>query len=136
MVVSVYMDLKINKNNVMKKGELKKQLGISTTKFNRVYNSDIVEKIIGINYSDFKRMRILPAFILDKMISYWNFGDTYVPEEGIYMLMVDNSKWAISEVDTINRTVSLVELDKYGMLSEKTISNLSFDIIRIAYKKL
>ena len=120
----------------MKKGELKKQLGISTTKFNRVYNPDIIERIIGINYSDFKRMRILPAFVLDKILLYWNVGDTYVPEEGIYELVSDNSKWAIKDIDTDKRTVVLVSLDKYGMLSDKTISNLNFDIVRIAYKRL
>jgi len=120
----------------MKKGELKKQLGISTTKFNRVYNPDIIERVIGINYSDFKRMRILPAYVFDKILLYWNVGDTYVPEHGIYELISDNSHWAISYIDIDKRTVILVSLDKYGMLSDKIISNLSFDIVRIAYKKL
>jgi hypothetical protein len=120
----------------MKKGELKKQLGISTTKFNRVYNTDVIERIIGISYSDFKRMRILPAFVLDKILLYWSTGDTYVPEDGIYELMSDNSKWAIKEIDSDKRTVSFVGLDKYGMLSDKTISGLNFDIVRIAYKRL
>lgn len=120
----------------MKKGELKKELKISTTKFNRVFNSDVIERIIGISYSDFKKMRILPAFVLDRMINYWSYGDTYVPEEGIYMLEADNSKWAMQQIDTEKRTVTLVELDKYGMLSDKIISGLSYDIIRIAYKRL
>ncbi|NDD83722.1 hypothetical protein EBZ38_05480 [bacterium] len=120
----------------MKKGELKKQLKISTTKFNRVYNPDIVERIIGISYSDFKKMRILPAFVLDRMLLYWNVGDTYVPDEGIYLLENDNSKWAINDIDTEKRTVTLVEIDKYGMLSDRSIKGLSFDVIRIAYKRL
>lgn len=120
----------------MKKGEFKKELKISTTKFNRVYNCDVVERIIGISYSDFKKMRILPAFVLDRMLNYWSFGDTYIPEEGIYELLADNSRWAMQYIDTEKRTVTLVELDKYGMLSDKTIKGLSYDVVRIAYKKL
>jgi hypothetical protein len=118
----------------MKKGELKKQLGISTTKFNRVYNPDVIERIIGLKYSDFKRMRILPTFVLDKMLMYWNVGDTYVPEDGIYE-SIDSKRWAINNIDSLKRTVEFIELDKYGLLGDVKLSGISFDVVRIAYKR-
>jgi hypothetical protein len=119
----------------MKKGELKRELGVSTTKFNSVFNTDVIERIIGISYSDFKRMRILPLFIETKLRLYWEQGDVYVPEEGIY-INSDGKKWVIKEIDNDSRTVTIQELDKYGMLGDVVITGVTFKIIRTVYKKI
>lgn len=119
----------------MKKGDMLKEFKISRTKFNAVFNKKVIEDIIGLDYMEYRKMRVLPDFISNKMRLYWSEGDVYIPEEGIYILRSDNKKWALSDIDLDTRTVKMTQLDKYGMLGDVEVDNLPFTIVRTAYKK-
>jgi hypothetical protein len=119
-------------NKITKKG-LKEEFGVSYLTMRRIFCKDVVEVIIGFDYEIFKKIKIVPAFVAERMRLYFYNGDTFVPEEGIYRCKVTEHLWVIHNISPHSRTADFQELDKYGMLGERKIKNIPFNLIKMEY---
>lgn len=120
----------MNKNS---KKALKEEFGISYLTMRRIFDKYVIEVIIGFDYEIFKSIKIIPAFVAEKMRIYFYEGDTYVPEEGIYKCKTTEQEWVIYNISSASRTADLQEIDKYGMLGIRKIKNIPFNLIKMEY---
>lgn len=120
----------MNKNS---KKALKEEFGISYLTMRRIFDKYVIEVIIGFDYEIFKSIKIIPAFVAEKMRVYFYEGDTYVPEEGIYKCKTTEQEWVIYNISSSSRTADLQEIDKYGMLGVRKIKNIPFNLIKMEY---
>lgn len=120
----------MNRNS---KKALKEEFGISYLTMRRIFDKYVMEVIIGFDYNIFKSIKIIPAFVAEKMRIYYYEGDTYVPEEGIYKCKTTEQEWVIYNISSSSRTADLQEIDKYGMLGIRKIKNIPFNLIKMEY---
>lgn len=123
-------------NKAISKKQLVNEFGISYIKFRKVFNEYVIQNVIGYNYSEFSKIRILPYFLAENMRAYFKNGDSYSPElNSIHVNIDTGEKWVIENINKLLRTVDLVALDKNGIITSKKIVNLTFKEFRINYKE-
>jgi hypothetical protein len=115
------------------KKSLKEEFGVSYLTMRRIFCKDVVEIIIGFDYEIFKKIKIVPVFVAERMRIYFYNGDTYVPVEGIYKCKTTDLLWVIHNISEHSRTADLQELDKYGLLGDRKIKNIPFNLIKMEY---
>jgi hypothetical protein len=101
-----------------KKHELRKELGLTVYKFLKVFNKDIVERVLKYDYEQFLKIRVIPAFLAQRMIDYYRLGENVpIPREGIYEHNESRDRYATGVINHNTHKVELILLDDYGQLS-------------------
>lgn len=123
-------------NRAVSKKQLLSEFGISYIKFRKVFNEYVIQNIIGYDYKEFTKIRLLPVFLADSMRAYFKNGDLYSPEiNSIHVNIHTDEKWVIENINKTIRTVDLIALDKNGTVTGKKIFNLSYKEFRLNYKE-
>ena len=118
------------------KKDLVKEFGISYIKFRKVFNEYVVQNVIGFDYQEFSKIRLLPVFLAENLRAYFKNGDTFAPAlNSIHVNLDTDEKWVIENVNKLNRTLDLVALDKFGTVTNKRIVNITYKEFRLNYKE-
>jgi hypothetical protein len=118
------------------KKQLISEFGISYIKFRKVFNEYVLNNVIGYDYSEFSKIRILPVFLADNLRAYFKNGDTYNPAlNSIHMNIETGEKWVIENVNKTHRTLDLIALNNLGIVTNKRIVNISYKEFRLGYKE-
>jgi hypothetical protein len=118
------------------KKQLISEFGISYIKFRKVFNEYVLNNVIGYDYSEFSKIRILPVFLADNLRAYFKNGDTYNPAlNSIHINIETGEKWVIENVNKTQRTLDLIALNNLGIVTNKRIVNISYKEFRLGYKE-
>ena len=123
-------------SKAVSKKQLISEFGISYIKFRKVFNEYVIQNVIGYNYSEFTKIRLLPFFLAEKLRAYFKNGDIYSPEINSVQVNIEtDEKWVIENINKTIRTVDLIALDKNGTVTSKKIVNLSYKELRLNFKE-
>lgn len=123
-------------SKAVSKKQLVSEFGISYIKFRRIFNEYVITNIIGYDYQEFMKIRLLPTFLADNLRLYFRNGDTYSPKiNSIHVNIETGEKWVIENVNSFKKTIDLIALNNIGIVTSKRIVNLSIKEFRMNYKE-
>lgn len=117
------------------KKQIREKYGITPMRYRMIFTDDFIREIVGMEPNAFKRHRKIPAFAAQRICLWFEEGDTYVPEEGVYSDF-SGLQWATDRIDSNLKVVDLKMINKFGQLTETLQQNIPFKVMKTAYKKL